>query len=427
MTEAFKQQIEQEARQAVTELLEQAKLKKGDVFVVGCSSSEIVGGHIGKDSSLEAAQAVYAGIAPVLAAQGIWLAAQCCEHLNRAIIIEREAAERYGWEEVCVVPRPHAGGSWATTCWKQFHDPIAVEEIKAHAGIDIGGTLIGMHLKRVAVPVRLSLNQIGEANILCARTRPKLIGGERAKYTEEDCPMAEKTLEEMREAVEEIRAKMAAAAREAGRDPAAVQLCADCKTRTADIVAASAALPIDVFGENHVQELCANFDAGAYCGKPSHFIGHLQTNKIKKVLGRASLIQSVDSEHLLAAIEKEAAKAGIVQNVLLEVNIGGEESKTGVSPEQLWPLLDAAAAQEHIRVKGLMAIPPVNHDDAQNRRYLAQVYKLFVQAGERGYQNVAMETLSMGMSGDFENAIREGATLVRIGTAIYGERDYSKK
>ena len=168
MTEAFKQQIEQEARQAVTELLEQAKLKKGDVFVVGCSSSEIVGGHIGKDSSLEAAQAV------------------CCEHLNRAIIIEREAAERYGWEEVCVVPRPHAGGSWATTCWKQFHDPIAVEEIKAHAGIDIGGTLIGMHLKRVAVPVRLSLNQIGEANILCARTRPKLIGGERAKYTEED-------------------------------------------------------------------------------------------------------------------------------------------------------------------------------------------------------------------------------------------------
>ena len=211
--------------------------------------------------------------------------------------------------------------------------------------------------------------------------------------------MAEKNLEEMREAVEAIREKMAAAAREAGRDPAEVQLCAACKTRTADTVAASAALAIDVFGENHVQELCANYDAGAYCGKPSHFIGHLQTNKIKKVLGRASLIQS----------------------------IGGEESKTGVAPEALWPLLDAAAAQEHIRVKGLMAIPPVNDDDAQNRRYLAQVYKLFVQAGERGYQNVKMETLSMGMSGDFENAIREGATLVRIGTAIYGERDYSKK
>ena len=111
----------------------------------------------------------------------------------------------------------------------------------------------------------------------------------------------------------------------------------------------------------------------------------------------------------------------------MEINIGAEESKSGVGPDDLWPLLDAAAAQEHIRVMGLMAIPPVNNDDAQNRRYLAQVYKLFVQAGERGYQKVAMETLSMGMSGDFENAIREGATLVRIGTAIYGERDYSKK
>ena len=186
MTEEFRNEIEQQARRAVTELLAEAKLHKCDFFVVGCSSSEIVGGHIGKDSSLEAAQAVYAGIAPVLAQQGIWLAAQCCEHLNRAIIIEREAARAYGWEEVCVVPRPHAGGSWATTCWKNFEDPIAVEEIRAHAGIDIGGTLIGMHLRRVAVPVRLSLNRIGEANILCARTRPKLIGGERAKYTEED-------------------------------------------------------------------------------------------------------------------------------------------------------------------------------------------------------------------------------------------------
>ena len=136
---------------------------------------------------------------------------------------------------------------------------------------------------------------------------------------------------------------------------------------------------------------------------------------------------SLEQINLLTAIEKEAAKAGIVQDVLLEVNIGGEASKSGVSPEQLWPLLDAAAAQEHLRVCGLMAIPPVNDDDAQNRAYLAAVHKLFVQAGERGYANVKMETLSMGMSGDFENAIREGATLVRIGTAIYGERDYSKK
>ena len=186
MTEEEKKQTARQARQAAVELLAVANLHKGDVFVVGCSSSEIVGGHIGHDSSLEAAQAVYEGIAPVLAERGIWLAAQCCEHLNRALILEREAARAYGWEEVCVVPRPHAGGSWATTCWKQFAGPVAVEEIRAHAGLDIGGTLIGMHLRRVAVPVRLSLDHIGKAILLCARTRPKLIGGERAKYTEED-------------------------------------------------------------------------------------------------------------------------------------------------------------------------------------------------------------------------------------------------
>lgn len=231
----------------------------------------------------------------------------------------------------------------------------------------------------------------------------------------------------MAAAVAEIRRRMDAAAREAGRDPASVQLCAACKTHTPETIALSARLPIDLFGENHVQELCANFDAGAYCSKPVHFIGHLQTNKIKKVLGKASLIQSVDSPRLVAALEKEAAKLDITQDILLEVNIGEEASKTGVSPDELWALLDTAAAQPHLRVKGLMAIPPVNDDDAENRALLRQVYKLFVQAGERGYENVQMETLSMGMSGDFENAIREGATLVRIGTAIYGARDYGPK
>ena len=184
MTEEFKKQIETEARQAVTELLAQAKLKKGDVFVVGCSSSEIVGGHIGKDSSLEAAQAVYAGIAPVLAQQGIWLAAQCCEHLNRAIIIEREAAEKYGWEEVCVVPRPHAGGSWATTCWKQFRDPIAVEEIRAHAGIDaqragnaphIAGCAnpFGCQPGHIAIPDRADSAAILAPRPILAQPRPR--------------------------------------------------------------------------------------------------------------------------------------------------------------------------------------------------------------------------------------------------------------
>ena len=175
-----------QAEQAAEELIEKAKLHPGQIVVIGCSTSEICGSRIGSDSRPEVAERVFAVLHRVLTAHGLYLAAQCCEHLNRAIIIEREAAEKYGWEEVCVVPRPHAGGSWATTCWKKFREPVAVEEIRAHAGIDIGGTLIGMHLKRVAVPVRLSLSKIGEANILCARTRPKLIGGERAKYTEED-------------------------------------------------------------------------------------------------------------------------------------------------------------------------------------------------------------------------------------------------
>ena len=238
--------------------------------------------------------------------------------------------------------------------------------------------------------------------------------------------MAEKTLEEMRQAVAEIREKMAAAAREAGRDPAAVQLCAACKTRTAQTIAASAALPIDVFGENHVQELCANYDAGAYCGKPSHFIGHLQTNKIKKVLGRASLIQSVDSEHLLLAIEKEAAKAGIVQDILLEVNIGGEAAKSGVDPDALPQLLETAAACAHIRVRGLMAIPPVAETSDGNHAYFTKMHELFVDIGRKKYDNVSMDFLSMGMSGDFEDAIAAGANMVRVGSSIFGARDYSR-
>ena len=182
MTEAFKQQIETEARQAVTELLAQAGLRKGDVFVVGCSSSEIVGGHIGKDSSLEAAQAVYAGIAPVLAENGIWLAAQCCEHLNRALIVEHEAVPQL--DIVNVVPQPKAGSSFATAAYHTFRHPVAVEEIRADAGLDVGGTLIGMHLKKVAVPVRLEQDRIGSAILLAARVRPKFIGGERAVYDE---------------------------------------------------------------------------------------------------------------------------------------------------------------------------------------------------------------------------------------------------
>ena len=177
-------QITAQAQQAAMELLEAAHLETGDLFVVGCSSSEITGGRIGKQSSMEAAQAVLEGVLPVLQAQGVALAAQCCEHLNRAIVVERAVARERGYEIVAAVPQPHAGGSWATCCWQAFTDPVLVEEVRAEAGMDIGGTLIGMHLRRVAVPVRLSLDHIGQAVLLCARTRPKFIGGARAIYGE---------------------------------------------------------------------------------------------------------------------------------------------------------------------------------------------------------------------------------------------------
>jgi len=176
--------IKKQAEQAVTELLEVASLSAGDLFVVGCSTSEVDGGKIGKASNIDVAKALWEGIAPLLKEKGIYLAAQCCEHLNRAVILEKEAAERFGYEPVNVMPQPKAGGSFATTAYANMQHPVAVEGVRAHAGIDIGGTLIGMQLKAVAVPVRLSLDMIGHARILCARTRPKFIGGIRACYDE---------------------------------------------------------------------------------------------------------------------------------------------------------------------------------------------------------------------------------------------------
>ena len=178
------EEITGQAKQAVTELLERARLEPGEIFVVGCSSSEVGGHRIGSDSSPEVAQAILDGIYPVLKEKGIYLAAQCCEHLNRAIVLEKEAARAYGLAPVNVVPQPKAGGSFATAAYKAFSHPVMVEHVKAAAGIDIGGTLIGMHLREVAVPTRLSIKQIGEANIICARTRPKFIGGQRAHYDE---------------------------------------------------------------------------------------------------------------------------------------------------------------------------------------------------------------------------------------------------
>ncbi|MDD5901747.1 MAG: TIGR01440 family protein [Lachnospiraceae bacterium] len=175
-------EIKEQCMAATRELIEAASLKKGQIVVVGCSTSEVCGSKIGTDSRPEVAVDMVEGILSVLNEHGIYLAAQCCEHLNRAIIVERAAVPFA--ELVNVVPQPKAGGSFATALYARLSDPVALEEIKADAGLDIGGTLIGMHLKKVAVPLRLSLKQIGEANLLAARTRPKFIGGSRAHYDE---------------------------------------------------------------------------------------------------------------------------------------------------------------------------------------------------------------------------------------------------
>ena len=174
--------IKEDALCVINSFLEAVPMKEGEILVIGCSSSEVMGGQIGKLSSTEAADAIFDAIYPVLKEKGIYLAAQCCEHLNRALIVERECAEKYGLEEVCVLPAPKAGGSFATAAYRGLDNACAVEGIKAHAGIDIGNTLIGMHLRAVAVPVRIGQTKLGEANIVCAKTRPKLIGGARAVY-----------------------------------------------------------------------------------------------------------------------------------------------------------------------------------------------------------------------------------------------------
>lgn len=180
--QSFLDKVKAEAAQTAHDLLDAANLKSGDICVVGCSTSEVAGHTIGKASIPAVAEALFSGLYPVLRERGVYLAAQCCEHLNRVLIVERACAERYALEEVTVRPAPKAGGSFATVAYEKMDVPVAVESIRAHAGIDIGGTLIGMHLRAVAVPVRLTLNKIGEANILCARTRPKYVGGPRALY-----------------------------------------------------------------------------------------------------------------------------------------------------------------------------------------------------------------------------------------------------
>ncbi len=227
----------------------------------------------------------------------------------------------------------------------------------------------------------------------------------------------------MAEDVSEIRRKMEKAAWAAGRRPEAVLLCAACKTHSAETIRASAALPVDLFGENRAKELVSHFDAGAYLGKPCHFIGHLQTNKVKSAVGRAAVIQSVDSRRLLDAIQKEAEKQGLVQDILFEINIAGEPSKTGIAPEALWPLLEAAVGMNNVMVRGLMAIPPAFDNGPESRRCFAMLRQLMEKAREHRYENAPLDTLSMGMTDSFEAAILEGATIVRVGRGIYGERE----
>ena len=220
-----------------------------------------------------------------------------------------------------------------------------------------------------------------------------------------------------------VQARIAAAAQRAGRDPEEITLVAATKVQTSDTIRAAIAAGVRICGENRVQEMTAHLDDNAYDGARLHFIGHLQTNKVKQVVGRADLIESVDSERLLEAISKRAGELEMIQDILLEVNIAGEESKGGVSPEQLPFLAHRAMELPHIRLRGLMCIPPVVVSGASNRKFFAQTRQLYVDIRNKiADNNSDMDCLSMGMSGDFEDAVEEGATLVRVGTALFGPR-----
>ena len=222
-----------------------------------------------------------------------------------------------------------------------------------------------------------------------------------------------------------VRARMEQAARAAGRDPAAIRLVAATKMNDADRVRQAIAAGVDICGENRVQEMLEKNAQGAYAGAPLHFIGHLQKNKVKQVVGLAELIHSADSLELLAAISRCAEGRGLCQDVLLEVNIGAEESKSGFSPEEIPAALEAASRLVGVRVRGLMAIPPICAVPEENRPFFLRMQKLFVDNGEKKYDNVFMDFLSMGMSGDYPEAIACGANLIRVGAAIFGPRQYS--
>ena len=223
-----------------------------------------------------------------------------------------------------------------------------------------------------------------------------------------------------------IRAKMNEAAIAAGRDPKDILLCAATKMNDADAVRQAIAGGVDCCGENKVQELTAKLAEDAYRGAPVHFIGHLQTNKVKQVVGKVDLIQSVDSLRILEAVQKEAARQGISQDVLLEINIGLEESKTGFEKEEILPILEQMVKYPNVIVRGLMAIPPISQNPGENTKFFQEIFNLSVDITRKKYDNVSMDFLSMGMSDDFTDAIRCGSNMIRIGTAIFGARNYAK-
>ena len=232
----------------------------------------------------------------------------------------------------------------------------------------------------------------------------------------------------IQEHVNAVRDKIAAAAQAAGRAAGEITLCAATKVQTDDTIRQAIAAGITVCGENRVQELTAHLASDAYRGAQVHFIGHLQTNKVKQVVGRVALIHSVDSEHLLRAIDTQAAKQDLVQDILLEVNIAGEESKGGCTPAQARQLAQLTQELEHVRLRGLMAIPPIAQEPGANRPYFAAMRQLFVDIkGNLPHNQSNMDCLSMGMSGDYPDAIAEGATLVRVGTALFGPRPPMRK
>ena len=223
-----------------------------------------------------------------------------------------------------------------------------------------------------------------------------------------------------------IRAQIDQAAIAAGRDPKDILLCAATKMNGADAVRQAVAAGVDCCGENRVQELTQKLSEDAYVGAPVHFIGHLQTNKVRQVVGKVDLIQSVDRLKLLECINAEAEKLGIIQDILLEINIGAEESKSGFAPEDILPLLENISNFSCVHVCGLMAIPPICEKKGDNNKFFVEICNLAVDIRQKKYDNVSMDIMSMGMSDDFADAIACGSTMIRVGTAIFGARDYNK-